>query len=257
MRYCPGNSTFLPVWQHGLSRCLFETVQPAVILVLAIISFVYHYLQRRHCQKIMKNCNTAQVSRGSINDSMEDEALVTVVGTESVEEFCMQKSHFKDFAFSGLPIPFLYFCQILCHFGHVLLPILHIVIKASMCHTCVSWLDILTNLGSFSAWAVGLSALKIERFIFFMRRRQSHSLFLLIFWTVALVIELLAFVSWNSLEWWFTHQESDMNKLDFVVFCLRLSFSTLLFVLGFHAPGLYRSKYEGESPVSAKKKVSS
>ena len=67
---------------------------------------------------------------------------------------------------------------------------------------------------------------------------------MLVFWTLGFLFEVAVFISWNSEEWYLQYHQKDVDLLDLGFFCCRLIASLLLFLLGFHAPGMYRDYYD-------------
>lgn len=71
---------------------------------------------------------------------------------------------------------------------------------------------------------------------------KGHSKSILSFWSFLLLIEVLSVVSWNSKEWWFSHNKStDKDELD--LWIVRLISCCLLFIIGFWSPGRPKLEY--------------
>lgn len=67
----------------------------------------------------------------------------------------------------------------------------------------------------------------------------GHGLILLIFWTGALVAESILFINFNSPVWFF-HLSSAKDKYLLALFASRFMVTSLLFLIGLHAPGVPR-----------------
>ena len=151
---------------------------------------------------------------------------------------------FKDFPFPRLPVPFLYVCQLFLHVFLLFLPVIHIIVMLILSKDALSGVNILTAVLNTVGWICGFHALKHERYHLFMTKAKRHSIFMLLFWGVVLLLEFLVFVSWESLLWYLKNHDNNTKFLDLIMFCFRLSAKVLVFLLGLHAPGLYKQKYE-------------
>ena len=187
-----------------------------------------------------------------MTNPVDEDDLQVLIEEDKEEEMCYNSKKFKGFSFPELPFPFLYGCQSFIHILHIFLPLIHLFVKMCMCHTCISGVDILTSLGQFVAWCSGFKALKVERFHFFLSKIKMHSVLMLLFWTVALLFDIIVFVSWKSLNWYMSHPSGEIKQLDLITFCLRLFFSVILFILGLLGPGLYKDHYDQELAVDKK-----
>ncbi|XP_053373484.1 ATP-binding cassette sub-family B member 6-like [Mercenaria mercenaria] len=103
--------------------------------------------------------------------------------------------------------------------------------------------DILTFLCLFLAWSSTLKILSLERKQMLPTiPTRGHGLLLLVFWTLAFIRENMAFISWWSHSW-FWYLRSDVDHAEFVLWIIRYSCTTLLFLLGLKAPGLPLHSY--------------
>jgi len=244
--YCQLNSTLLPIWNHGLSPCFYHTVEPLVLFLIAISLAIFHrYKIWKSKKKVVRVRSDDQV--GLIQTS--DDHTIDINNKDNTTG-CVTKKAFKDFPFPKLPLPFLYACQLILHAFHVLLPVLHIVLKLILCRECITGVTLLNAVLKFVTWLIGFNALKHERFCYFLKKYKRHSFIMLLLWTVALILEALVFVSWNSAEWYLQYHNSLSSMLDLVMFSFRIAATLLLFLLGLHAPGLYKDKYD--KPVEKK-----
>lgn len=253
------NTTILPIWNHGLSQCFYQTVQPIVVFLLAIISFLYHtYLkwkckQRQTPRKPKSRVNPSDFQRIGLIQHADDIETVPVVEIEddAKEEPSKQKC-FKDFPFPKLPIPFLYVVQLLLHSLLLILPVLHIILKIILAKDRLAGVQIMSSVLNFCAWLVGFHTLKQERKIFFVAKLKRHSIGMLLFWTVAHVLEALVFTSWNNKNSFLRNHEEGVQLMEVIMFAFRFAATFFIFILGLHAPGLYKTKYATVSSSIAK-----
>ena len=232
--YCPSNdSVFNNIWtEHGVSRCFMETFAPLPILILvSILGFIQlrRYLK---CKALKKSKAYKRLGSIQLGDGVEFDMM---------SSGC-QKCKFEGFAFSSIPKPFFYVCQWVLHLIQLLLPIVDLIGRISICLTCFHGSVILQNLAYMVAWSIALRSLERERKVSYRACIKTHSWLFIAFWGLALAIECIAFVSWNSHQWWFVARDSQVKQLELWVFCIRFSASLLIFLLGFKAPGLYKEK---------------
>ncbi|RMZ94017.1 ATP-binding cassette sub-family B member mitochondrial [Brachionus plicatilis] len=71
---------------------------------------------------------------------------------------------------------------------------------------------------------------------------RGHGLVLLIFWTLQLIIENFAFISYKGDEW-FWKLDSKADKIRFSLWCFRFSATLICFLIGFRAPGVPKRRY--------------
>lgn len=232
--YCGKNESFLPIWNEGISPCLYHTVAPGLLLIVPLIMCIYHHCTKRRFLKKSLNTNESDVAH--LVDSEEELGDVPEVAV--LNRTCS----FQGFSFSRLPVPFLYACQAFLHILLILQPIVNIIVKVVMCPDCLSGAEILHNAMNLVCWIVAMKALIIERKYYFCRKIKNHSIPMLMFWTLALLLEILIFVSWNNKNWHL--MDSGTDYLDLIMLSLKCAFTFGLFIHGLFAPGLYKSKYD-------------
>lgn len=71
---------------------------------------------------------------------------------------------------------------------------------------------------------------------------RGHGLVLLIFWTLQLIIENFAFISYRGKEW-FWNLDSKRDKIRFSLWCFRYTATLICFLMGFCAPGVPKRRY--------------
>jgi len=236
------NSTFTPIWNHGISACFYKTVQPIVVFVLAIIVLIYHEYNKWKCSKSRRKKPTDSQQQGLIQNA-EDIEAIPVVNIGQSEDVPNRKC-FKDFPFPELPMPFLYVVQLLLHVLLFLMPVVHIILKLIICKECLDGAHILTAVLNFLAWIITLRSLKHERKYFFFIKEKRHSIAILVFWTIALLFEAVVFFSWDNPKSFLHKYEDNAKLLDLVMFSLKFALHSLTFVIGLRGPGLYKAKYD-------------
>lgn len=70
---------------------------------------------------------------------------------------------------------------------------------------------------------------------------RGHGLVLLLFWTFMFISENLMFINLHREDWW-THLQTDMEKVQMALFVIKYVTSLLVFVLGLKAPGIITSR---------------
>lgn len=71
---------------------------------------------------------------------------------------------------------------------------------------------------------------------------RGHGLVLLIFWTLQLIIENFAFISYKGKEW-FWNLDSQTDRIRFSLWCFRFTTTLICFLIGFWAPGVPKRRY--------------
>lgn len=100
------------------------------------------------------------------------------------------------------------------------------------------------------AWLFSLLILRIERTKTMpTAQTRGHGLTILTFWSIAVLIELFALISYRSSSWFFqpiVRQESPIDEIDIVRFgywIFRLVATAAVFCIGLRAPGVPRRRY--------------
>ncbi|CAG0907147.1 unnamed protein product, partial [Cyprideis torosa] len=88
------------------------------------------------------------------------------------------------------------------------------------------------------AWPLALLLLTQERrSILPTIPTPGHGLVLLVFWTITLVKENLAFINIKNVHWWFI-LKSHMDEAAMAIFVIRYGAALCIFFLGLKAPGI-------------------
>ena len=229
LSFCPANDTFIQVWANkGFSRCFVEAVSPTVLFVLIFISFIIQLRRYLKCKKA-RRYRQLQVQNGKI-EGVEFDTLSP----------SLRKCYFKGFAFTELPRPFLYVCQWLIHGVLMILPIVDLLNRLISCPRCLHGSILYQDIMSVLIWGFAIRHLQKERKIFYRAHIKHHSVLFMLFWSLSLLVDVFALVSWNSKIWWFVDHGSELRLMELFIFSIRFSSNILLFVLGFVAPGLYK-----------------
>ncbi|KAE8581402.1 hypothetical protein XENTR_v10024777 [Xenopus tropicalis] len=97
---------------------------------------------------------------------------------------------------------------------------------------------------SVVAWGFSLWLLHLERTRALVREKsRGHGVVLLLFWALAFAAENLAFISWQSPNWWWLSRDTVPQKVQFGLWITRYVCTLFLFVLGIRAPGRPRKPY--------------
>eukprot|EP00794_Sanderia_malayensis_P015285 gene15285-16862_t len=236
--FCPVNDTLVNIWKNsGFSRCFIETLSPSILLLLIAIISILQLRRYLKCKKA-KRYRCLQVQNGK-GDAVE---------FENISPHC-KKSYFKGFAFTELPRPFLYVCQWLLHGILLLLPMVDLLTRLIICPSCLHGSVLYQDIILIVIWGMALQNLQRERKIFYRAHIKHHSFLFIVFWTLSLLVDIFALVSWNNKLWWFVDHGTSLKLMELFMFSIRFASNVLLFPLGFYAPGLYKERrvpVEGE-----------
>eukprot|EP00795_Rhopilema_esculentum_P006771 gene6771-12337_t len=244
LSFCPNNDTLRKVFKDGgFSRCFVELFTPSLLMILIIVSFIIQLRRYWKCKK-MKKYRKLHVQNGGRGG----------IEIDQLSPHC--KKHFKGFAFSDLPRPFLYVVQWLLHACLIILPAADLMSRLILCPSCLHGSVLYQDVMLILIWGFALRNLQRERKMFYRAHIKSHSLLFLLFWSLSLLVDIFALVSWDSHVWWFSGPKTEVKRMELFVFSIRFSSNLILFVLGFLAPGLYKEKKKvvAEGEESEKKK---
>lgn len=142
-----------------------------------------------------------------------------------------------------LSCSFLCRCQMICTLLMPILAVIRLILQATVYNNRIVYGHmILSACFQTVAWPLSLTVILLER-----RNRlpsiptRGHGMILLIFWTLALINEILAILNLQNEEWWFHHLTSLTDKLELTLFVLRCLFTLSLFTLGIKAPGIVQN----------------
>uniref|UniRef100_A0A8C5Q543 ATP binding cassette subfamily B member 6 (LAN blood group) n=1 Tax=Leptobrachium leishanense TaxID=445787 RepID=A0A8C5Q543_9ANUR len=97
---------------------------------------------------------------------------------------------------------------------------------------------------SVAAWSFSIWLLHLERTRALDRERsRGHGVVLLLLWALGFAAENLAFISWQSPQWWWLDRQNTEQKVQFGLWILRYVCLFFLFMLGIIAPGRPHKPY--------------
>ena len=129
--YCENGKTLSEdtTYDHGLPRCLFETVSPLVLLVFIILACVPQMVRIAYKRRVAKN-RYMSIQDGydeSIDTTATDLLLNHETSNSDSSKFLDDPAKFiygENYRTS-----FLYTCQLFLHICQILLPLLDLVVK--------------------------------------------------------------------------------------------------------------------------------
>lgn len=227
-----------------------ELFTPSALLLLILISFFIQLRRYLKCKKRRKY-RKLQIQNGVKEGGVEFDTL---------SPHC-KKHYFKGFAFNEMPTPFLYAVQWLLHAMLIILPCADLLSRLVLCPSCLNGSILYQDAMLVVIWAFALRNLQRERKLFYRAHIKQHSVLFILFWSLSLLVDIFALVSWNSDVWWFVNYSNDVKLMELFIFSIRFSANLILFVFGFVAPGLYKeqkriSPEEAELKKKKKGKVS-
>lgn len=135
---------------------------------------------------------------------------------------------------------FFFTMQQFLHICLIIIPIVDIITKVTLKSSeKLQGVNVFYSSSSLLTWLIALLVLRFESCQFFKARRSSHSVGLLLFWSLSFITENLSFISWNNKHWWF-HADNPKQDAELGLFVTRYVCVSLLFLLGFSGPGLYK-----------------
>lgn len=129
--YCENGKTLSEdtAYDHGLPRCLFETVTPLVLLVFIILACIPQLVRIAYKRRVAKNRYTS--IQDEFDQSIDATATDLLLNTETSSS---DSSKFLDdpakFIYGeNYRTSFLYTCQLFFHICQIVLPLLDLVVK--------------------------------------------------------------------------------------------------------------------------------
>ena len=241
--YCESGKTLGAPYDHGLPRCLFQTVSPLVLLFLITLACLPQLLRIVYKRRLAKNryISVQDDFNQSIDATASDLLLNTDVSKSDSSKFMDDPAGF--IYGDNYRTSFWYTCQLFCHVCQVILPLLDLIVKGSMDSSRIQGVTIVCDTLMFVIWFLAYFDTMIETQDRNIARLSRYSTPLLLFWGLVFIKNNLVLISWNSDEWWFQRKTS-VEQAEFILFWLRYSFSALIILLGMKAPGLYKSSYQ-------------
>lgn len=137
----------------------------------------------------------------------------------------------------------LFIIQILAALILTVLPIIECLVQLFLVHngSLYGYLILYTT-GNVIVWPLSLHLLYLERNALLPSiPARGHGLILLIFWTLTLIAQNLAFLNVKNEDWWFDLQ-TPADCIEFSLFLIRYVTTCVSFLLGLKAPGLYTTE---------------
>ena len=203
--YCPPNVTLKQPWvKHGLTRCFLDTISTSIVSgFLILFGFIAILVYKKYGIPIQQ------------------------------PRSCRRSYLFK--------------IQIVVSLVLALLPLLEFFVQSRLNGDPLYGSLILNVVGNVIAWPLSLYLVHLERINLlpsmlnrrrhvFAAGRRHHGMILLTFWTIAFAAQILTFLNMRNQHWWF----SDLKTTsEFSFFLVRFLLTSIAFVLGLKAPGLY------------------
>ena len=234
-RYCDFNETLSSYSSKdsGLPRCIMGTVPPAILLFFVLLLSLIQLWKRKKIH--------AESYRHGLLSNVESLSVQEIV-REEIKECELDNSFVSnpaEFIHGDNRTSFLYTFHQFLHICLVLVPVIDVITKVALVLKRLQGYTVVSDAGMFLTWMIALFVLRSESKQYFKARISRHSLGLLLFWTLAFIIENLAFISWNNPHWWFGRQ-TGIQEAEFGLFVARYTIMLLVFLLGLKGPGLYR-----------------
>lgn len=250
-QYCDFNETLSSHSSEGsgLPRCIMGTVPPAVLLFFILLLFLIQLWKRRkiHAES-QRHTLLTDVESTSVQEIVRDEnkPCTCVLKCKQIDGHCeLEDSSIQsvtnpaEFVHGDNRTSFMYTFQQFLHICLVIIPIIDVVTKAAIKPERLQGYVVVNDASMLITWMIALFVLCTESAQYFKAHFSRHSLGLLLFWTLAFLVENLSFISWHNPHWWFG-RNSSIQEAEFGLFVSRYTIMVLVFVLGLSGPGLYR-----------------
>lgn len=250
-QYCDFNETLSShvSKDSGLPRCIMGTVPPAVLLLLVFLLALIQLYKKRKIQTDRQGRTLlSDLESTSIQEIRREEnkPCNCVLKCKRVDGICeMKESSIQfianpaEFVHGDNCTSFLYTFQQLLHICLVFVPIIDIITKAAMEPNRLQGYVVFSDGGMLLTWMLAFFVLRTESTRYFKVHMTRHSFGLLLFWSLAFVMENLAFISWNNPHWWFGRKTRN-QEAEFGLFITRYVIIVVIFLLGLKGPGLYQ-----------------
>lgn len=250
--YCDFNETLSShvSKDSGLPRCIMGTVPPAVLLLFVLLLALIQLYKKRKIQKDNQGRTllSADIESTSVEEIIREEnkPCDCVLKCRRVDGSCEMRQNSIQFIMNPAEFvhgdnrtSFLYTFQQFLHICLVLVPVIDIITKTVIEPERLQGYVMVSNGGTFLTWFIAFFVLRAESSRYFKVHLTRHSFGLLLFWSLAFVIENLAFISWNNPHWWFG-RKTRIQEAEFGLFITRYTIVVLIFALGLKGPGLYQ-----------------
>jgi len=225
------------------------TVPPAVLFFFIFILLLLQLWKKMKIHtEIQRLSLLSDVESSSVEEIVRDEnkPCSCVLKCKRIGGHCeLEQSSIQfianpaEFVHGDNRTSFLYTFQQFLHICLVLVPIIDVITKASMAPERLQGYVVVNDAGTFLTWILAFFILRAESKQYFKAHISRHSIGMLLFWTLAFLVENLSFISWNNPHWWFGRNTS-IQEAEFGLFVSRYTIMVVVFVLGLSGPGLYR-----------------
>lgn len=249
--YCDFNETLLSLVSKdtGLPRCIMGTIPPAVLLLLILLLGLVELFKKRRLQ-------TDNHGRTLLPDleSNSVEEIISAPGKSSKcrkpyrcvkKQYEMTSSSIQaitnpaGFVHGDNRTSFLYTLQQFLHICLVFVPIADLIVKGTIEPQRIQGYVMFMDVAMLLTWMLTFSVLRSQSARYFKAHVSRHSFGLLLFWSLAFVVENLSFISWNNPHWWF-QRSTKIKEAEFGLFISRYVLKLFIFLLGLKGPGLYK-----------------
>ena len=250
--YCDFNETLLShvSKDSGLPRCIMGTIPPSVLLLLILLLALIQVYKKRKIQKdnYGRTLLSADIESTSVEEIIREEVKPcdSVVKCRRINGSCQMSQNSiqaimnpAEFVHGDNRTSFLYTFQQFLHICLVLVPVVDVITKTAIEPKTLQGYVTVSDGGTFLTWLIAFFVLRAESSRYFKFHLSRHSVGLLLFWSLAFVIENLAFISWNNPHWWFG-RKTRIQEAEFGLFITRYTIVVLIFAFGLKGPGLYQ-----------------
>ncbi|GAB1603488.1 ATP-binding cassette sub-family B member 6, mitochondrial-like [Argonauta hians] len=177
-------------------------------------------------------------------DTLTGSVLFFIIGTFGVLQILMYRRYSTAVDKRSKPFNIGYILQVIGTLILIVESVLHIVLIDTVIQSqTVFGYQLFTCLVYLCGWTIAMKLVLLERHRALPSiPTRSHGLVLLVFWTLAFARENVAFISWQSTEWWW-HLKNASQQMEFSLWLIRYCLTMTLFLLGFCAPGVPRGVY--------------
>lgn len=245
--YCEfGESLADTSYNHGLPRCLSDTVSCVILLLFVLLAGIPQLIwivQKRKRRKY----HYQPIINDDLEQSIDAPASDLLLNKESTSSFSVQERFLDNpagFIYGeNYHTSFMYTCQLFFHICQISLPLIDLVVKGSIDSSRLQGVTVVKDALTFLTWFLAYFVLVVETQNRYHARISHYSTALLLYWGLAFIDSNLSLVSWNSQNWWFQRKTS-VEKVEFVLFWGKYSFSALILFLGMKASGLHKPTYQ-------------
>lgn len=250
-QYCDFNETLSShaSKDSGLPRCIMGTVPPAVLLLFVLLLALIQLYKKRKIQKdkqgrtLLSDIESTSVEEITRDDNKPCDCVLKCKrldgSCEMMQSSIQSIANPAEFIHGDNRTSFLYTFQQFLHICLVFVPIIDVITKAAVEAKRLQGYVVVGDGGTLLTWMLAFFVLRAESTRYFKAHITRHSFGLLLFWTLAFVVENLSFISWNSPHWWFGRKTRN-QEAEFGLFIARYVIMVLIFVLGIKGPGLYQ-----------------